>query len=351
LISYSHRIFMYGPVALLALLVAGYSLYWQASADALRVGLDAANGREIMPGVTFAFAEKTVGGYPFRLDAVLSGVTFAHQGAQGETAWRTEKLALLMQSYGAGHFLFEAAGLQSFAWPDANGISRVLYVTPGTARASAILEDGKLQRFDLDVAEAEAKDAALSAPPGRNVAVKRAQFHLRAREDHAIDVAIKLEGARIGPGFTPVLGPNLPLFMLKGSLSHGEMLETLLADKDSAANACEAWRKAGGAFDVSGLSLKWGDTIADATATFAFDGDHRVMGAIDGFLSGRQALTEAAQHAVQLPQQERGPADATISVLAAMAADAHGRMPMHLVMQNGAMMIGTEQVAAFEPLY
>jgi hypothetical protein len=351
LISYSHRIFMYGPVALLVLLVAGYSLYWQASADTLRAKLDAANGREIMPGVTFAFAEKTVGGYPFRLDAVLSGVTFAHKGAQGETAWRTEKLALHMQSYGAGHFLFEAAGLQSFAWPDENGISRVLYVTPGTARASAILQDGRLYRFDLDMVAAEAQDAALTAPPGRNVAVKRAQFHLRAREDHTLDVAIKLEGARIGPGFAPALGADLPLIMLKGSLSHGEMLATLLAGNDSAANACEAWRKTGGAFDVAGFSLKWGEAVADATATLAFDSDHRVMGAIDGFVSGRQALTEVAQHAAKLPQQERGPADATVSALATMAADAHGRLPLHLVMQNGAVTIGTTQAATFEPLY
>lgn len=351
MISYSHRIFMYGPVALLVLLVVGYSLYWQASADTLRAELDAANGHEIMPGVTFAFAEKTVGGYPFRLDALLSGVTFAHKGALGETAWRTEKLALHMQSYGAGHFLFEAAGLQSFAWPDENGVTRVLYVTPGTARASALLHDGKLYRFDLDVVAAEAQDAALTAPPDRNVAVKRAQFHLRAREDHAIDVVIKLEGARIGPGFTPALGADLPLFMLKGSLTHGETLETLLADKDSAANACEVWRKVGGAFDVSGLSLKWGQAGADATGTLAFDGDHRVMGAIDGFFSGRQALTEAAQRAAQIPKQEQGPEVAAISALAAITADAHGRLPVHMVMQNGAMMIGTVQVAAFEPLY
>ncbi len=342
---------MYGPVALLVLLVAGYSLYWQACADTLRAELDAANGREIMPGVTFAFAEKTVGGYPFRLDAVLSGVTFAHKSAQGETAWRTEKLALHMQSYGAGHFLFEAAGLQSFAWPDANGISRVLYVTPGTARASAILHDGKLYRFDLDVAEAEVQDAALTARQGRNVAVKRAQFHLRAREDRAVDIAIKLEGARIGPGFTPALGADLPLFMLNGSLSHGETLEALLADKDSGANASEAWRKAGGAFDVSELSLKWGQAIVDATATLAFDDDHRLMGSVDGVVSGVQALAAAAQRTSQLPQQELGPATAAISALASIAVDANGRLPMHLLMQNGAMMIGATQVAAFEPLY
>ena len=39
----------------------------------LAARLDRANGGEIIPGIVFAFAEKSVGGFPFRLDAVLVG--------------------------------------------------------------------------------------------------------------------------------------------------------------------------------------------------------------------------------------------------------------------------------------
>src|SRR5258705_13239947 len=84
--SYSSRLFIYGPVGLLLLIVVLYSVFWSVQADPLSARLDRSNGGEVIPGINFAFAGKTVGGYPFRLDAVLSGVTFSHQDAGGETA-------------------------------------------------------------------------------------------------------------------------------------------------------------------------------------------------------------------------------------------------------------------------
>ena len=153
--SYSSRIFIYGPVGLLLLIIVLYSVFWGVQADTLSARLDRANGGEVVPGITFAFAEKTVGGYPFRLDAVLGGVTFSHQAAEGETAWRTEKLALHAQSYNLDRYIFEVTGLQSFARPPATrgSVPRVTYVTPAIARASAILSNGRLARFDIDLWE------------------------------------------------------------------------------------------------------------------------------------------------------------------------------------------------------
>ena len=60
----------------------------------LAARLDSANGGEIVPGIVFAFAEKSVGGFPFRLDAVLEGVTFTDRRPDGETSWRTERMAV-----------------------------------------------------------------------------------------------------------------------------------------------------------------------------------------------------------------------------------------------------------------
>ena len=351
MLPYSHRIFMYGPIALLVVLAAGYSLYWRASAQELAAELDAANGHEIMPGIEFAFAEKSVGGYPFRLDAVLSGVTIAHKGAEGETAWRAEDIALHTLSYGSGHYLIEAAGLQSFAWPGDDGRPRVLYVTPGSARASAVLRGGKLVRFDLDVIKPAIQDAAPDAVPGRNATVGRAQFHLRARSDDTLDVAVKFEGTRIGPGFSPALGRDLLLLNARGVLTRGQDLRALLAGEESLAASCEAWRMAGGSFDVTALSMKWGGVTLDATGTFAFDAQHRPMGAVDGFANGAKAVAAAAEHSRQAPAAELGPAHATVSAIGEKAADAQGRIAVKLRLENGTLMAGTRQVASFEPLY
>src|SRR5258706_11538858 len=98
----SYRIFIYVPAGLLLLVVVLYSVFWGVQADTLSARLDRANGGEVIPGITFAFAEKTVGGYPFRLHAVLGGVTFSHQAAEGDTAWRTDNLPLPAHAYNLG---------------------------------------------------------------------------------------------------------------------------------------------------------------------------------------------------------------------------------------------------------
>jgi hypothetical protein len=334
-ISYSHRIFIYGPVAALALLVAGYSVYWQASAKALAAELDQANGKEIMPGITFAFAEKQVGGFPFRLDAEFDGVTFAHHGPDGETAWRTEKFALHTLSYGSNHFLFEATGLQTFDWPGADEKPRVLYMTPGTARASAILRDGKLSRFDLDLMELQAKDADPQAAPGRNFSADRAQFHLRSNANSTLDVAAKLEGGHIGSGYEPALGPDLPLLTFTGSLSHGETLDALRAGADSFANAAENWRVAKGVLDIAEITLDWSDLDADGKITLALDSGHRLAGSAEGFITGGKT---------------RGAAE-KISTLAGTSQDAQGRTPVTLLLQNGEMRLGKTLLETLTPVY
>src|SRR6266566_8887619 len=165
----SYRIFIYGPAGLLLLAVVLYSVFWRVQADTLSARLDRANGGEVIPGITFAFAGKSVGGYPLRLDAVISGVTFSHQSAEGETAWRTETLALHALSYNLDRTIFEVTGLQSFARPPATprSVPRVITLNPGIARASATLDRGRLARFDVDLWEPQAKDAIQAADPKR----------------------------------------------------------------------------------------------------------------------------------------------------------------------------------------
>src|SRR5262245_14274266 len=189
--SYSNRIWIYGPVGLLLLVVVLYSVFWRVQADMLAARLDSANGGEIVPGVVFAFAEKSVGGFPFRLDAVLSGVTFTDRHPDGETAWRTERMAIHTLAYRTNLYVLEVDGLQSFARPGERGEPpQVLYITPALARASAVLRDGRLARFDLDLRQLNVKDARAQADQKRTFSAARAQFHALVRPDETIDVAL-----------------------------------------------------------------------------------------------------------------------------------------------------------------
>jgi hypothetical protein len=301
---YSNRIFIYGPVGLLVLAVVLYSVFWRVQADMLAARLDSANGGEVLPGIVFAFAEKSVGGFPFRLDAILSGVTFTDRRPEGETAWRTEQLAIHKLAYRNNLFVLEVAGLQSVSLPGNPGQgARVLHVTPGQARASAVLSNGRLARLDLDVREVDAKDARASADQQRTFSASRAQLHFLTRPDNTIDVAAKVEDAMIGQGYRPRLGGALPLADLRGTIVQGASFHALEQGSSSLTEAVEHWRQNGGRLSVERLTLDWAGVKTDLAGALTVDEAHRLtgelMGAFDagallGALTGGQFNLQAA---------------------------------------------------------
>jgi hypothetical protein len=296
--SYSNRIFIYGPVGLLLLVVVLYSVYWRVQADTLSARLDRANGGEIIPGLVFAFAEKSVGGFPFRLDVVLSGVSFAHRSAEGETGWRTDKLALHTLSYGRDRYIFEVTGLQSFVRPpgEPGKPPRAIFLTPAIARASAILRGGRLARFDLDLQALQAKDATEDADPQRTISADRAQLHLLSRADNTVDVAMRIDNVRIGGGYaSPPSGIFLPLIDLRGKLTHGEILNGLQAGEASIPDAVQAWRTQMGNLAVSDLALKWPDALADLKGDLSLDDNDELIGMLGGMGTGKDHSSEQYQ--------------------------------------------------------
>ena len=281
--SYSHRIWIYWPVGLLLMVVLLYSIFWRVEADMLAARLDRANGGEIAPGVMFAFAEKSIGGYPFRLDVLLSGVTVAHRSPDGEIAWRSERLALHAMTYGGDLYILEADGLQSFEQPGAAGaMPQVFYVTPAVARASVILRDKKLARLDVDLWQPEGKEASLNADPTRTFSAGRAQLHFLTHLDNTIDVALRIDQGKLGDGYHPALGNELALIDLRGKLLNTAPLAGLETGSESVFDATEHWREAGGTLAVDKLSLDWGNVKTDLTGAIGLDEQHRPDGALMG---------------------------------------------------------------------
>ena len=289
--SYSNRIWVYGPVGLLVLAVILYSVFWRVQADMLAARLDSANGGEIVPGIVFTFAEKRIGGFPFRLDAVLEGVSFVDRRPDGETAWRTERMAIHTLAYRSNLFVLEVAGLQSIALPGEGGQQpRVTYITPGLARASAIIEGGKLARFDLDMREVDAKDARAEPDQQRTFSASRAQFHLLARADDTVDLALKVENAKIGQGYRPKLGGDLVLADLRGKIAQGGSFAVLERGDGSLTDALEQWRRNGGKVAVERLALDWAGIKTELKGELGVDEAHRLNGELQGDVDAGAAL-------------------------------------------------------------
>ena len=312
--SYSNRIWIYGPVGLLLLVVILYSVFWRVQADMLAARLDSANGGEILPGIVFSFAEKSVGGFPFRLDAVLEGVTFTDRRPDGETSWRSERMAAHRLTYRNNLYVLEVAGLQSFELPGEPGQpSRVTHITPAIARASAILQDGRLARFDLDLQNVEAKDARAAPEENRTFRAGRLQFHMMGRDNDTIDVAFKVENATIGEGYKPKLAGTLALADLRGRVSQAASFELLERGGGSLTDALEHWRQNGGMLAVERLALDWAGIKTDLNGSLGVDGSHRLEGELTGAVDAG-ALVGSLMGAFTGGQLKLDAADARIPI-------------------------------------
>jgi hypothetical protein len=187
--SYSSRFWLYAPLCLLLALGGWVSWHWWTVAAAFDRKLDSLKGREAMPGIVIGWQSKTLSGFPFRLDAVFTGLSVKGAGGHGPFEWHSEKFALHALTYEAAKSVFEAAGEQKLAWTGADGAAHSIAFLPGSLHASSVVGHSGLALFDLDMADAAGKD----------VAAARFQFHMRRDPDgRDLDLMLEADGVRGG---------------------------------------------------------------------------------------------------------------------------------------------------------
>ncbi len=136
--KYSSRFWLYAPLALFLALAAWAMSHWWVLAGALDNKLKAMNGHQAIPGVTLSWASQTISGFPFRIDVVFSDLLVRAEGPRGPLVWHSDHFALHALTYGRAQDIFEAAGHQTLAWTDADGVRHQLNFLPASLRASSI---------------------------------------------------------------------------------------------------------------------------------------------------------------------------------------------------------------------
>ncbi len=304
--SNSKRIFIYGPVAALVLLALAYSIYWFVTAGRVTAELERLDGNEIVPGLTLQFAEMEVGGFPFRLDVRLNGVTIAVQGQDGVSAWRSERVALHAKPYGPAHYVFEAEGLQTFTWPaEAGAPQSILHISSGITRANAFIEEGRLSRFDIDILNAEGMDASLGAAPMREFRVARARLQLLAEDDATLGLEVAVDAAEIGTGYRPALGTNLSRVRAEGRISEANALQELGSGTMDVRATLETWRNAGGTIILDPIEAAWGGTLLLGTAELMLDQEHRLTGLLTAAPEDPVSFLGALSQSEMIPDTAR----------------------------------------------
>lgn len=229
--KYSSRFWLYAPISLFLALAAGTAIHWKIAANAFENRLAALNHHQAAPGITLDWADVTVGGFPFRMDAVFTRFSARGQGAHGPFAWTTPVFALHSLTYGRAQDIFEATGNQMLRWTDAGGRDHEIRFLPGSLRASAIRDGRGLARFDLDIVDAG----------GRDFTVGRFQLHLRRDPDgRDLDLMLKAEAVK-------GLGGDRSRVQVYATLDKAALLAPLLKGQARWPEAAARWRAQGGA--------------------------------------------------------------------------------------------------------
>ena len=240
---YSSRFFLYAPLLLLLTLAGFVMAHWWRAAGTLEEKLKAMKGREAVPGVALDWGSATVSGFPFRLDVTFRGFSVKGAGAHGPFAWSADRFAIHALTYGAQKDVFEAAGNQHLAWTDAGGNGHALDFLPGSLRASAVRDDRGLSRFDVDIIELA----------GKNLAIGRAQFHMRRDPDgKSIDLMAEADLAK---GDLGAFGQEVKTLRLYQTLSQGHAFAGLLQGQKRAPASHAMWLLTGGNVKITQSEL------------------------------------------------------------------------------------------------
>lgn len=338
--NYSHRFWLYGPVGLFAILMLGLASYWFIATSAVSRKLDAINGHEIAPGITLSFTQKTMRGFPFRIDGELDGFRVEIATSHGPAVWNAERFAFHSLTYGHTQYVFEAAGKQEITWHKDNGDPRTYRFLPALLRASMSAGGGELSRFDLEAINVDSPDLAV------------AQFQMHLRKDpklDALDFHITANDAHIADDLKPAFGPNLNLFHVEGLISPGASFDGLLAGKGDWRTAAEDWRTRHGGVLVKALALDWGPISAKGKGALTVDELHRPKGALQVTIANWQPLVQQAQAHGWI----KGPDNGLAASFLAFAGNAQvsGTLTATLGFQDGIFTVGSVPADTLSPLY
>lgn len=277
------RFWLFAPYAVLLLLALGWSAAWVFTRNRVAEGLDAWFAAEAASGRQWRCPERSIGGYPFRIELVCPTLTLQHPGGSLSVGRTT----VLAQAYDLTFVKAEVAGPLRLAEGDV-----VVQGTWRLAEASLRFNTAGLQRLALAADEPALK---LTGPGFVDlpVSARRLEFHLRPNpsrgaSEGAYDASLQATGAVL-PLLDDLIGGREAVDLAADTVVTrlGEVTGRSLPEE------LERWRRAGGRVELGRLALTKGARRVEAAGEFGLDDLRRVRGTLQGSAKGLEGLLDA----------------------------------------------------------
>lgn len=265
------RFWLYGPTLLLAILAAAWSVFWFYARGRAAAEIDAALAREAKRGRTWTCTDRSIGGYPFRIELRCNALALTSTRWGEAVRVETGPAVAVGQIYSPGLVILELSGPAKITLPE--GRSLALSWT----NLDASLAWRNPERFALVASDLS---GTLTAP-GLNPETwssKALEAHLRRNParpapDQAVDIAITAKGTSLPPIDTLLGNADTGEIALQATLTQSESFR-----KGFNPDALESWRGANGTFELTRLVSTKGKARVDGSGQLQLDPLHRVSG-------------------------------------------------------------------------
>jgi hypothetical protein len=265
------RFWLFAPFVLLALVAVAWSVAWFVIRGRVAERLDAVLAREAAAGRQWTCADRSVAGYPFRIEVACSALTLERGPARASFG----RVVSVAQVYQPRLIIAEVAGPLRVE----NGDARI-EAQWSLLQMSLHLAQGGFQRASL-VAQGPSLRATGVAPAEIAASAERLEAHVRPDPgrivgEGAYDVALSAGKAAV-PALNEFIGGDEPV-----DLSADVVLTRARTLTGSAPNeAAERWRQAGGSLELTRVALAKGPRRLEAKGALALDDLHRATGRLE----------------------------------------------------------------------
>jgi hypothetical protein len=274
------RLGLFLPYILLAVVAVAWSAGWFWIRNRAAQEIDGWTAREAAAGRNWTCADRSLTGYPFRIELRCSAVTLERSDGR----FRLGPTTAVAQVYqprlvvfeSTGPFHVEQGGLTGDAsWSGLQGSFHG--ASDGFTRASLVVDSPKVA--------VTGTDSGPFAVDGRHLELHARPAPGRFESEGAVDMSLRLTQAEV-PQLDAFTGTQDPTDLaLDATLTQATVLRTGPVPRE-----LERWRRAGGALDLTALSLAKGAQRVQAKGTLALDSFHRPTGQLDLRAAGVDAL-------------------------------------------------------------
>lgn len=340
----ARRIFVV-PVALVALLAAGYCILWVVVAQWIEDGFHNWARVQTARGNTVEYGALAVSGFPgpIRLGIPSPRVT----SAKGGWMWSADRALLETRPWDWRRFRLEVVGEQAVAAPFAGTLHRY------RAQPAAALLIGEVDDMgQFSQGELRARDVTIREQTGETVlSVRRVRGHLNLRalgasaeNRTALDLTLQGEDVLLGPMFETPLGKEIQGIGIVASIK-GTMPQTFLRD------SVDAWRASGGTVDLNHFQMNWGKLILRANGTVALDDMLRPLGAVSADIKGYAETLKALERARVLRRRDVDGARLALDLISKRDGTDNRRMvSIPISAQGGMLYLGPLRLLKLAPI-